>query len=90
MFENRVIFHVDVNAAYLSWEAVYRLRHLGAKEDLRSQAAGVAGDTAMRHGIILAKSIPAKKIRDPHRRKYFRSQKKMPFSDPCAAPLSAL
>ena len=61
MFDNRVIFHVDVNAAYLSWEAVYRLRHLGAKEDLRSQAAGVAGDTAMRHGIILAKSIPAKK-----------------------------
>ena len=61
MFDNRVIFHVDVNVAYLSWEAVYRLRHLGAKEDLRSQAAGVAGDTALRHGIILAKSIPAKK-----------------------------
>lgn len=61
MFENRVIFHVDVNAAYLSWEAVYRLRHLGVKEDLRSRAAAVAGDTAMRHGIILAKSIPAKK-----------------------------
>ena len=61
MFDNRVIFHVDVNAAYLSWEAVYRIRHLGAKEDLRSRAAAVAGDTAMRHGIILAKSIPAKK-----------------------------
>ena len=61
MFGNRVIFHVDVNAAYLSWEAVYRLRHLGAKEDLRRQAAGVAGDAAMRHGIILAKSVPAKK-----------------------------
>ena len=44
MFDNRVIFHVDVNAAYLSWEAVYRLRHLGAKEDLRKQAAGVGGD----------------------------------------------
>lgn len=61
MFGNRVIFHVDVNAAYLSWEAVYRLRHLGAKEDLRRQAAGVGGDTALRQGIILAKSIPAKK-----------------------------
>ena len=61
MFENRVIFHVDVNAAYLSWEAVYRLRHLGAKEDLRKQAAGVGGDTALRHGIILAKSVPAKR-----------------------------
>ena len=61
MFENRVIFHVDVNAAYLSWEAVYRIRHLGAKEDLRSRAAAVAGDTALRHGIILAKSVPAKR-----------------------------
>ena len=61
MFDNRVIFHVDVNAAYLSWEAVYRLRHLGAKEDLRKQAAGVGGDTALRHGIILAKSVPAKR-----------------------------
>lgn len=61
MFENRVIFHVDVNAAYLSWEAVYRLRHLGVKEDLRKQAAGVGGDTALRHGIILAKSVPAKR-----------------------------
>ena len=58
MFNNRVIFHVDVNVAYLSWEAVYRLRHLGAKEDLRSQAAGVAGDTKVHSG---------KKIRDPHR-----------------------
>ena len=61
MFENRVIFHVDVNAAYLSWEAVYRLRHMGAKEDLRKQTAGVGGDTALRHGIILAKSVPAKR-----------------------------
>ena len=61
MFDNRVIFHVDVNAAYLSWEAVYRIRHLGAKEDLRSRAAAVAGDTALRHGIILAKSVPAKR-----------------------------
>ncbi|HJD27535.1 MAG TPA: DNA polymerase IV [Candidatus Blautia avicola] len=61
MFDNRIIFHVDVNAAYLSWEAVYRIRHLGAKEDLRSRAAAVAGDTALRHGIILAKSVPAKR-----------------------------
>lgn len=61
MFDNRAIFHVDVNAAYLSWEAVYRIRHLGAKEDLRSRAAAVAGDTALRHGIILAKSVPAKR-----------------------------
>lgn len=56
----RVIFHVDVNSAFLSWEAVYRLYHLGGKVDLRTQVAAVGGDMAMRHGIILARSIPAK------------------------------
>ena len=57
----RVIFHVDVNSAFLSWEAAYRLHHLGGKKDLREEAAAVGGDMALRHGIILAKSIPAKK-----------------------------
>lgn len=55
-----VIFHIDVNSAFLSWEAVYRLHHLGGKVDLRKQVSAVGGDMAMRHGIILAKSIPAK------------------------------
>lgn len=30
----KVIFHIDVNSAFLSWEAVYRLHHLGWKGDL--------------------------------------------------------
>lgn len=58
---DRVIFHIDVNSAFLSWEAVYRLYHLGGQVDLRNQISAVGGDMAMRHGIILAKSIPAKK-----------------------------
>lgn len=33
----KVIFHIDVNSAFLSWEAVYRLHHLGWKGDLREQ-----------------------------------------------------
>lgn len=57
----RVIFHIDVNSAFLSWEAVYRLHHLGGSSDLREQVSAVGGDMAMRHGIILAKSIPAKR-----------------------------
>lgn len=57
----RVIFHVDVNSAFLSWEACYRLHHLGAKQDLRKLVSAVGGDQEKRHGIILAKSIPAKK-----------------------------
>lgn len=55
------IFHIDVNSAFLSWEAVYRLGHLGGSTDLREQASAVGGDIAMRRGIILAKSMPAKK-----------------------------
>lgn len=62
MFD-KLIFHVDVNSAYLSWEAVYRLEHLGAAQDLRTIPSAVGGDAAMRRGIILAKSIPAKKYR---------------------------
>ena len=57
----RIIFHIDVNSAFLSWEAVYRLKHLGGTEDLRKVPSVVGGDIAKRHGIILAKSIPAKK-----------------------------
>lgn len=56
-----VIFHIDVNSAFLSWEAVYRLRHLGAQLDLREIPSAVGGDVTKRHGIILAKSISAKK-----------------------------
>lgn len=56
----RIIFHVDVNSAFLSWEAVYRLNFLGEKLDLRKIPSAVCGDIKKRHGIILAKSTPAK------------------------------
>ena len=58
---DNIIFHIDVNSAFLSWEAVYRMAHKGGKQDLREIPSAVGGDMAMRHGIILAKSIPAKK-----------------------------
>lgn len=58
---NSVIFHIDVNSAFLSWEAVYRIHHLGGNLDLRNIPSAVGGDVTKRHGIILAKSIPAKK-----------------------------
>ncbi len=56
----RTIFHVDVNSAFLSWEAAYRLYHLGGQLDLRTIPSAIAGSVQMRHGIILAKSVPAK------------------------------
>jgi len=57
-----VIFHVDVNSAFLSWSAVYRLRVLGEKQDLREIPAVVGGQKESRHGIVLARSQPAKKL----------------------------
>ena len=59
--KERVIFHVDANSAFLSWSAVYRVKVLGEKEDLRDVPSVVAGDRESRHSIILAKSTPAKK-----------------------------
>ncbi|MBR2784095.1 MAG: DNA polymerase IV [Firmicutes bacterium] len=59
--EGRVIYHVDVNSAFLSWEACYRKEHLGEEPDLRDLPSAVVGDKEARHGIILAKSVPAKK-----------------------------
>lgn len=56
----KIIFHIDVNSAFLSWEAVYRLKVLGEKEDLRLVPSIVGGSREKRHGIVLAKSIPAK------------------------------
>ena len=57
---DRLIFHVDVNNAFLSWSAVDLLKN-GFKKDIRDEVAVIGGDEAMRHGIVLAKSNPAKK-----------------------------
>jgi DNA polymerase-4 len=57
----KIIFHVDVNSAFLCWEATYRINVLGEKDDLRLIPSAVGGDVEKRHGIILAKSQPAKK-----------------------------
>lgn len=56
---DRIFFHIDVNSAFLSWSA---LAHLAAGEspDLRTIPSIVGGDMATRHGVVLAKSIPAK------------------------------
>ena len=58
----RVIFHIDVNSAFLSWTAAYRTLVLGERQDLREIPSAVCGDRADRHGIILAKSIPAGRL----------------------------
>lgn len=58
---NRYIFHVDANSAFLSWSAAYKVNILGEATDLRTIPSIVGGDQEKRHGIVLAKSTPAKK-----------------------------
>lgn len=74
----RIIFHIDVNSAFLSWEAVYRLKHLGGTLDLRTIPSAVGGDMSKRHGIILAKSIPAKKYKIQTGEPVIDAQRKCP------------
>ena len=59
--DGRTIFHVDVNSAFLSWSALKILEEDPGAVDLRTIPSGVGGDVKTRHGIITAKSIPAKK-----------------------------
>ena len=58
---DRIIFHIDVNSAFLSWSAVKRLREDPSALDLRTVPSAVGGNVETRHGIITAKSIPAQK-----------------------------
>lgn len=55
----RIFFHIDVNSAFLSWTALEQLEN-GSDVDIRTIPSIVGGDTEKRHGIVLAKSIPAK------------------------------
>ncbi len=55
-----IILHIDVNSAFLSWSAI-RLLESGSTVDLREIPAIVGGDQKTRHGIVVAKSIPAKR-----------------------------
>lgn len=57
----QIIFHIDVNSAFLSWTAVEQLKN-GAEFDIREIPAIIGGDQQSRHGIVLAKSVPAKKF----------------------------
>ena len=55
---DRLIFHVDVNSAFLSWEAARQVAE--GKDDLRLVPSAIGGDRDKRTGVVLAKSIPAK------------------------------
>jgi len=56
----RIIFHIDVNSAFLSWSAVKLCRQ--GRPDIRLVPSVVSGDPSDRRSIIAAASIPAKKM----------------------------
>ena len=55
----RQILHVDVNNAFLSWTALYKLNK-GETVDIRTIPAVIGGDETRRAGIVLTKSQLAK------------------------------
>lgn len=58
---DRIVMHIDVNNAFLSWTAVNLLNN-GSKYDIRNSYAVIGGDENSRRGVVLAKSNPAKKL----------------------------
>lgn len=58
---DRIIMHIDVNNAFLSWSAIDLLNN-GYKYDIRNSYAVIGGDEKTRNGIVLAKSTSAKKM----------------------------
>lgn len=73
----RIIMHIDVNNAFLSWTAVLYLKK-GMKVDIRKTYAVIGGDEKARHGIVLAKSMPAKKRGVVTAETLFSAKKKCP------------
>lgn len=59
---NRIIFHIDVNSAFLSWSAIKLLKENPDSVDIRTIPSIIGGDQQTRHGIVVAKSLSAKKI----------------------------
>ncbi len=74
---SRIIFHVDVNNAFLSWTAVYLLQN-GYDIDIRKIPCVIAGDEKTRHGVVLAKSPVAKKYGIESAESLFSAKKKCP------------
>ncbi len=57
----KIIFHIDVNNAFLSWTAIELLNN-GYNYDIRNSYAVIGGDPKARKGIVLAKSNSCKKL----------------------------
>ncbi|MBR3199399.1 MAG: DNA polymerase IV [Bacilli bacterium] len=76
--KERVIFHIDVNNAFLSWTAVYLLKN-GFNKDIRKVPSIIGGDEHSRRGIVLAKSPVAKKYGIVTAEPIYQARKKCPI-----------
>ena len=75
--DQRIIFHIDVNNAFLSWTAV-KLLNEGYKIDIRTIPSVIGGDESKRQGIVLAKSPIAKKLGIKTAETLYMARKKCP------------
>ncbi len=75
--KERIIFHIDVNNAFLSWSAVLLLKQ-GYKQDIRKIPSIIGGDEKERRGIVLAKSPIAKKYGIVTAETIYQAKKKCP------------
>ena len=74
----RIILHIDVNNAFLSWTAVWMLKN-GSKIDIRNKYAVIAGDEDARRGIVVAKSYPCKRAGVKTTDTLYMARKKCPY-----------
>ena len=72
----KIVFHIDVNSAFLSWTAAYRCKVLGEAFDLREVPSVIAGQKDSRRSIVLA----GKEIWHQNRRASWYGKGKMPQS----------
>ncbi len=73
----RQIMHIDVNNAFLSWFAIWRLKN-GEEIDIREIPSIIGGDESRRAGIVLAKSNIAKQFGIVTGETIFQARKKCP------------
>ncbi len=74
---DRKILHIDVNNAFLSWLAVYKLK-CGETLDIRNIPAIIGGDEEARKGVVLAKSMKAKEFGIITGEPIYQAKKKCP------------
>ena len=72
----RIIYHIDVNSAFLSWQACHMLKTAPDSVDIRTIPSVIGGSEKLRHGIVLAKSRPRQKNIISKQQKHLSVQEK--------------